>query len=63
MVGLEAIEMEHGALPIEGNLHPSLWWRLWGCPFSALQPVAARLLVIPPSAAGGERMFQTLKGV
>jgi len=63
MAGFAAIETAHGALLSERNLHPSLWWRLWGCPFRALQPVAARLLAIPPSAAGGERMFKTLKGV
>jgi len=63
MAGFAAIETAHGALPSERNLHPSLWWRLWGCPFRALQPVAARLLAIPPSAAGGERMFETLKRV
>ena len=63
MAGFAAIETAHGVLLSECNLHPSLWWRLWGCPFRVLQPVADRLLAIPPSAAGGERMFKTLKGV
>jgi len=63
MAGFAAIETAHGALPSERNSHPSLWWRLWGCPFRELKPVAARLLAIPPSAAGGQRMFKTPKGV
>jgi len=42
MAGFAAIETAHGALPSERNLHPSLYWRLWMCPFRVLQPVAAR---------------------
>jgi len=46
--GFAAIETAHGAHLSERNLHPSLSWRLWRCPFCALQPVAARLLAIWP---------------
>jgi len=63
MAGFTAIDTAHGALPSERNLHHFLWWRLWGCPFRALQPVAARLLAIPSSAADGETIFKTLKGI
>lgn len=45
------------------ELHPVVLWRLWGYQYDVLQPLAVRLLSIPPSAAGGERIFKTIKGV
>jgi len=38
--------------------HPCHWWRLHGEAFSTLRPLAMRILLLPPSAAGGERSFK-----
>ena len=56
-------EQGPAALEQSRDLHPVMWWRLWGWRFPTLQPLAVRLLAIPPSAAGGERIFKALKTV
>jgi len=38
--------------------HPCRWWRLHGEAFPDLRPLAVRILLLPPSAAGGERSFK-----
>ena len=43
------------------DLHPAQWWVLVGEPFPTLRVVALRLFALPPSAAGGERAFKTVK--
>jgi len=37
---------------------PCRWWRLHGEAFPDLRPLAVRNLLLPPSAAGGERSFK-----
>jgi len=51
-------EQGPAALEQSSDLHPVMWWRLWGWRFPTL-----RLLSIPPSAARGERIFKALKTV
>lgn len=63
LASFASLEVRHVGRPATRDLHPVLWWRLWGASLGVLQPLAVRLLSIPPSAAGGERMFKTLKGV
>ena len=58
-------ETEQGPADLEQSreLHPVMWWHLWGLRFPTLQPLAVRLLSIPPSPAGGERIFKVLQTV
>lgn len=63
LAGFAALEVQHAGHAASRDLHPVLWWRLWGASLQVLQPLAVRLLSTPPSAAGGERMLKTLKGV
>jgi len=63
LASFAALEASHVVLPPEQGVHPDLWWRLWGATFRLLQPVTVHLLAMPPSAAGGKRMFKALKSV
>lgn len=63
LASFAALEVRHAGCPATRSLHQVLWLRLWGATLRVLQPLAVRLLSTPPSAAGGERVFKTLKGV
>jgi len=61
LASFEDTEQGPAALEQSRDLHPVMWWRLWGWLFPTLQPLAVRLLDIPTSAAEGERIFKALK--
>ena len=63
LAAFAALEASQAVLPPEQGVHPALWWRLWAATIRLLQPVAVHLLAMPPSAAGGERMFKALKSL
>lgn len=63
LASFAALEVRHAGRPATRSLHPVLWWRLWGASLRVLQPSAVRLLSTPPSAAGEEGTFETLKVV
>jgi len=48
LAAFTALEASHAVLPPNQNVHPTLWWRLRGATFRLLQPVAVRLLAMPP---------------
>jgi len=63
LAGLAAVEQALALTAPANELHLSAWLCLWGGRSETLQPVALRLLAIPPSAARGERILKALKGI